>query len=470
MKKISVLVSLFLIILLAGCATYYQKSEKFQGYFQNGQIENALDYLEKNTKFGKGKAKLLYFLDKGVVANLLGKYELSNEYFITADRIIEDYQRNIGLTALTFLSNPTIEPYHHEDFESVLIHYFTTLNFIKTGNYESALVEVRRMNIKLLYINDNRKEKITYKRDAFAHNLMGMIYEADYDKNNAFIAFRNAFEAYDEDYTPNYNVQAPEQLKRDVLRLAYENKFFDELDFYERKFKTQYNPIQHVDHGELIFFWQNGLGPVKVETVISFTVIPGAGGAFAFRNDELGLVFPFPAGNIGKEDQQKLVNTRIVRVAFPKFVERRPVYNTASLAIDGQKYPLELAEDINAIAFQNMKDRMVRELGIALLRVALKQAASEVARKESESLGLALDILGAITEKADTRNWQTLPHSIYYTRISLPAGAHTLQLNSYGKDNVSATREIKVEIKKGEKTFKTFQTLASHNPTRQAAF
>src|SRR5690606_31690146 len=115
---------------------------------------------------------------------------------------------------------------------------------------------------------------------------------------------------------------------------------------------------------------------------------------------------------------------KVIRVAFPKFVERVPVYNKATVAINGQTAQLQLAQDINAIAFSNLKDRMLNEMAEALLRLALKQATEIALRQQNEELGFAMGLVNAITEKADTRNWQTLPHDIYYQRLSLPPGEH----------------------------------------------
>ena len=38
---------------------------------------------------------------------------------------------------------------------------------------------------------------------------MGMIYDASGDKNNAFIAYRNAYEAYENSYGKLFNINTP---------------------------------------------------------------------------------------------------------------------------------------------------------------------------------------------------------------------------------------------------------------------
>ncbi|MBW6499451.1 MAG: hypothetical protein K0B09_13760, partial [Bacteroidales bacterium] len=69
-------------------------------------------------------------------------------------------------------------------------------------------------------------------------------------------------------------------------------------------------------------------------------------------------------------------------------------------------------------------------------------------------------ILGAVTEQADTRNWQTLPHSIHYARMPLPAGENNLELELLNAAQQAARRvPLEVTINAGRTTFRNFHTL-----------
>ena len=46
----------------------------------------------------------------------------------------------------------------------------------------------------------------------FAHLLMGSIYETTGDLNNAFIAYRNAYEVYKRDYVPFFEQESDENV------------------------------------------------------------------------------------------------------------------------------------------------------------------------------------------------------------------------------------------------------------------
>jgi uncharacterized protein len=465
MKSNTILVWIILLTAmlgLSGCMTYYQRQADFQRHFQTGRMEDAARVLENDRKAERRRTRLLHMLDQGVVHHLLQDYAQSNAFFEEAYMLVEDHQTNYMDEALAIVSNPKMTVYRGEEFEWLMIHYYKAMNFIQLGDLDAALVECRRMNIRMDALNDKFRSDNRYSRDAFIHNLMGIIYDASGDYNNAFIAYRNAYNIYEEDYSRLFGVGPPEQLKHDLLRAARRTGFRDQFDYYAQKFDISPEPQPGEGMGELVFFWQNGLGPVKQEWSINFAVVKGAGGQMVFQNEEMGLSFPFASAGNASGD---IGDLRVVRVAFPKFTERKPVYAGARLRGEGVSAKLDKAQDINAIAFKSLEDRMIREMGQALLRLAVKQAAEQSLRKENEGLGALLGLLGAATEQADTRNWQTLPHTIGYTRVQLPEGRHQLSLELLlPSNNVGRTLSLEANIRPGRTTFTQMHTLDARPP------
>lgn len=454
---------LTILLSLSSCATYYQRNAKFQEAFSSGDIEQADRLLDKNDKAAKGRNRLLYFMQKGVVLQMQGKFEESNSYLEQAYTFIEDYKKSFGSEALSLITNPMMKPYTGEDHEKVLIHYYKALNYLQLQQPQLALVEARRLNNRLNVLNDKYDQKKNrYKDDAFAHVLMGIAYEMDKDVNNAFIAYRNAYNTYKESYLTDFGVSVPVQLKEDLLRTAYLNGFRTELDFYEREFNTKY----HHDHkkaGELVFFWHNGLGPVKDEWSINLTVVKGSGGVATFVNEDMGLNFSFPVPE-NSDGSGGLGDLKLVRVAFPKYLQRTPFYNEATLHTNGNVYAVELAENINAIALSVLEDRLLREMGTSLLRLAVKQATEYAARQDNEDMGAVVSLVNALTEKADTRNWQTLPYSISYARLPLQKGENTVQLKTKGPNGSVAGDTFTFEVQPGQTIFHVYSTLDSSAP------
>jgi hypothetical protein len=443
-----------LVIITSSCVTYYQKNETLFNSISNGDYQKANQILSQDKKSIKSNNRLLYFFNRGVTSFMLGNYKESNDYFAQADRYIENYTNQVGYQALALVSNPSVKPYKPEDFESVMIHYYMSLNYLFMNNYEDAIVECRRLNIQLQRINDQyKKDKNRYTEDAFAHNLMGMIYEASGDYNNAFIAYRNAVETYEKVYQPLLGYTSPEALKDAVIRTAYLTGFASDARFYEEKFARTY-ASDTTENGTLVFFWMNGNSPRKSEWSINFVNSGYNDGFVTFADEMTGLTFPIFIGNKPSNEQSSFKDLSFVRVAFPKYISSEPQFKRAAIQTNDTTVSIELGEDINKLAFTCLHDRMVREIANSISRLAAKKALEALARKQNENLGTILSIVNAATEKADTRNWQSLPYSISYARLSLPPGHHTLKLVATG--NSTSEETIEIDIEKGKTKFFVF--------------
>lgn len=466
MKRLQLIVcSLLVVILLPTCATYYQKSYKFQQDFSSGNLEKAQAFLEHNKKAAEKKDRLLYFFDRGVVEQMLGNFEESNTYFEQAYLFSQDFRKSFADDVMSFIANPMLKPYEGEDFELVLLHFYKALNYIQLDDLDAALIETRRINIKLNEINDRYEDKKNrYKEDAFAHHLMGLIYEAKRDHNNAFIAYRNAFNLYEELYSEAFDLETPDQLKKDLLRSAAKNNFRAELEFYENQFDQTYQK-DSAQTGNLIFFWLNGLGPVKSEFSLNLSTVRGDGGFLTFANEQEGFSIPYSEeSSYYSTDPSEFSDLKFVRMAIPKYNTRAPLLNNGVLLVNNQRYTMEAVENVEAIALASLQDRMLREISKSIGRLALKQATELAAREENENLGTLVSLVNAATEKADTRNWQTLPHSIYYQRVSLPEGTHKIEFVSSGTQLPSDTVRFTVNIQADKTVFKTYHSLESAPP------
>jgi len=188
---------LFTAVVFGGCATYYQKNLNLNKAIEQGRFEEANKLLDKDTKTPKNKDRLLYYLNRGYVSWMLNDQNSSIKYLNTSEQIIDDYSRQFGSEALALITNPMMKPYRAEDFETVMVNCFKAINYMQMDNREAAMVECRRINLKLNQLNDKYgNNKNRYKNDAFAQTMMGLLYDANGDYNNAFIAYRNAFTIY----------------------------------------------------------------------------------------------------------------------------------------------------------------------------------------------------------------------------------------------------------------------------------
>ena len=101
-----------------------------------------------------------------------------------------------------------------------------------------------------------------------------------------------------------------------------------------------------------------------------------------------------------------------------------------------------------------MTSALTRQLVKKLTEAGASAAAKELVKNNSKekdenkkkrnadaaalTAGLLVNIFNTATEKADTRNWQSLPAQIQYVRIPLQKGANQLNLQ-LGRNNKTIT-------------------------------
>jgi uncharacterized protein len=447
-----------LLVGLSGCTlpTFYERFYAFNQTISDGNLQAAEEMLEKNeAKLEKGKLRFLFNVNAGLVLSMRGKFKESNAHFEKADLFVEDFQKSVVEGGAALLLNPNLSTYQGEDHEILMINYYKAINYLQMKDFENALVEARRMDLRLQTLSEKYKSDHKYQQDAFIHLLMGLVYDASGEYNNAFIAYRNSLEVYETAYKEMFKFKVPEQLKHDLVRTADLSGLYNERDLYKRKFNIDYtrHPKNHAD---LVILWNNGLGPIKDEWGINFAIVYGSNGWVTFVNKEFGMSFPFYLG-----EDRSLNGLTWIKVVFPKYVERPELFTAALLRYNDESYPLDKIEDINAISFKVLEERMMLELGKSLLRVALKQAAAAQVGKDNEGLGAALSIIGSMSESADTRNWQTLPHSIYYARVPLTEGEHKIKMHLKNVEGAIVEHVIDVNIHQGQTLVFPINTMAT---------
>lgn len=430
-----------MLFFFTSCVTYNQRIADYYSAMRQNNFSAAEATLEKTKILQAKRNRLLYLFEKGKMAHLQKQYDSSNSYFNQADIFMEDGRTSASDLALGNLLNPMMQTYKGEAFERFMLHYYKALNYLYLGRPDDALVEARRISLSNFELQDKTKNDNKYNDDAFSLMMQGIVYEQNGDWNNAFIAYRNSVDLYLKNNNSYYGVPIPEQLKQDLLRAANKTGFTDELGRYEKLMSTTYQKYPDPPGGELVLFWENGLAPVKEEQNFFFALSKDGLGNFAFVDPagSFNIPFNFSSYNINSNDLN-LSDLRSFRVAFPRYVEQPMYYRSATVTLNDQKYSLEQAQNINALAFTTLKERFLKEMGTALARLVVKKLAEIAARPKSddknkdtrEAIALAIQAFNFASEKADTRNWQSLPHTIYYTRIPLQKGTNQLQFNANG--------------------------------------
>lgn len=433
-----------IFIVLSSCKTYYYKQQKFNYYFESqnyAEAEKRYAALEKPN----GHNRLLYLLNLGMLSHLQGKYEQSNQHFEQAYYYTQDYYKNFSADVASIFVGSSVNKYLGNPLEVLLINYYKALNYSLLGQNEKAMVECRRAFNALQYLDDKYVNNNKYQRDPYIYNTIGLIFEAGKEDNMALVCLKRAVDIYQNGNVRQSGVGLPEQLKYDVIRLAQKVGDFTAADNYIKEFGVSYSKVDKPQNcKEVLLFWHNGLGPVKTESNIMFNITNNGGGNLMFVNDDLALNIPVILP-ISSSNSSTLNSLTFIRMALPKYRERYLVYNQGEVVVDSTKNPFYVGQDFNAINKKILKDQFVTNLSQSLIRVTLRQIASMSAAKQNDLLALGINIAGFVMEKSDTRNWQSLPHTAYYTRVYVPQDKSTIQVKLYGADQKQKTVTIKTD-------------------------
>lgn len=434
-------------MLLAGCGPSVNRYLLIDASLRAHDPKGADAIVQRAEKEYGEKSLVLYGMDRGMTLQLAGEYQQSNAMLEQAeDEIDRLYTRRMRTEALAFMTNDTALPYEGDPYEQVLINVLKALNYAILGQWQDALVEARRIDHRLNVLSDRTKEKEAYREDGFARYLSGILYEINGDVNNAFIAYRNAYEIFKAtrawSHTP-----VPSQLPEDLLRTAEALHFTQELAEYrqlfpDRKWETSQS-LQQL--AQVIVISYNGRAPRKED---QFLDLPISLDALQLVLLNRGILQSNRPSNRGVDTVLYGLNGRIVRVALPRLVPQktRMYVDTVSLIQDnGVPVTLntELVHNVTAMADKALAERMPGITVKALARAATKFAMAEAATRGAQQaaggdagpwvgllVGLLTKGLAVASEEADKRSWQTLPDEIHLARVWVPPGRYQVQNQS----------------------------------------
>jgi hypothetical protein len=471
-NKNSLIKKLFILLIFfitASCRSYHDVVIDYHNELAANNYQAAEKELLKSRFLKRTRNQILLYLELGKVLHLQQQYDSSNFYFNKAD-LLMDNKTVVADISTSVLLNEAMTRYKGEDFERVLIHYYKALNYIFLNNNDDALVEAKRINLRLNELNDKKiMDGKRYKSDAMAHTLQGFVYERQNDYNNAFIAYRNAYELYEKSPTLEYmGTTLPQQLKIDLINAAHKSGFYSDRDMYCKKFGLDFNSVKNDAKQELLFIWENGIAPIKEQEDIVLFLVKGVGGDLVFSNKEGTINIPFPLPD-KQNEATKLSDLNVIRIAFPKYTDVPSFYNSLTVKSASTNYLPTVAENVAFIARENLRERFLKELTLTISRIVLKKLAEAELKKENETAGALLGIAGALSEKADTRNWQSLPNTISYTRVPLNAGQNKLVIKLKSANGQETTDTLNYNARPNL-NFINYKTLKHFPPVSTANY
>lgn len=463
-------------LLLGACGPATNRYALIEESLRAGDAQRADAIVEEAYKDYGAKSQVLYRMDRGMTLHLARRYEESTAVFDKAEQEVEQlYTRRITTEAKAFLYNDTELPFEGAAYEQVMLNVLKALNYAVSGNLQDALVEARRVDHRLNVLADRVGDKPdAYKDDGLARYLSGVLYEAAGELNDAFIAYRKAYDAYLAAHAWS-RTPTPPMLRTDLLRITDALHLTDEHAQYRQAFAdTPWQPEANLHQlAQVVVISYNGRSPRKEDQFIDLPI----------SLDALRLVLLTKAA-IGPQSNTREaraaeslfygLNGRIVRVALPRLIPQKTAvaYEQVSLIGTEGSYnvPSELIQDLSALAAKHFSDQYNSLAVKAVARAAIKYAAAEgfargaraaAGRDAGPLVGLLVGSLAKAlaisTEEADKRVWQTLPDEIQIARLWVPPGSYELRVRSIGKSGSPIGREIvhSVTLQSGETKFFT---------------
>lgn len=398
----------FFFLFLVACATYQGKVDHARSLLEDGRFSEALSQLKKLAD-EPSKDQLIYLLDYATALQVSGDYKESNKYFLIADKFadIQDYT-SLSLETGSLLTSEEMVQYKGEDYEVVLINAMAAINYLNLGDLENAMVEVRRLNEKLRRFRLEAKRNFT--DNPLALYLSAIIYEANQNWDDAAIAYEQVY-AVNPDYPP---------LREDLIRSNLRARRFDAVKKWKLMFPDVVEKPEWTDRtrGEVIVIYQQGWGPRK-----------------GFRRDNMRYPAMYPIWSVRTNDA-------------PELFQLKNKIESAPILFSGN----EVLFNVDQVAVQSLEDQYAALVARRLGGVIAKEIVAERIRRENQLLGdLALIAMYA-ADRADLRQWSTLPKNFIIYRANIPAGDYKIRLHADRPETTLTVKSGK-KIFLGERTF-----------------
>jgi hypothetical protein len=398
---------LYLLIVLAwvlsGCATYQSKVQEARNLLSQDKPADAAKLLQPLAE-KQNDDQLVYMLDYATALQDAANYKESAKIFGQAEKIadIQDYHSVSRIAGSLLLSQELVQ-YKGDNFEKVLINGMNSVNYLMMNELDDALVEVRRLNEKLHKFKYEGKKN--YEQNPYAFYLSAVIWEAGKKWDDAYIDYKNTY-----DLVPTYP-----PLHEDLVRSAIRAQRPDDVKTWLAKFPEVKVKPEWKDPtvGELVFIYQQGWGPRKYPR-------PGA------------TTFPklFPVTSSTQRAE--------VEVVDDKSTSTQRIFNVQDVAI------------------KTLDDDFAALVAMRVAGVATKAVVADQVRQKNGLLGDLTFLALSAADRADLRQWSTLPQSFQVARVYLKGGNHKVRVHGlgYGETRTGEDMpETEINIRPGEKSF-----------------
>lgn len=421
------------LFFLGSCASVMTMNEQYRemdDLLEKRDFAQASSIIEtaKEEELYQEKDKVLYYLDIGMLNYYDEAYTESIDHLTTAEYAIEElYTKSIGKAIASGLLNDNALDYFGEDYEDLYLNIFKALSYIKLSNYDGAMVELRRVNIKLNLLEDKYRQILDqynsgedaeseltplesrFHNDVLARYLSLLLYREENDYDGARIDSEKINDAF-EQQTHLYQFDKPK-----LPELEYVNRTLLNFVAFTGRSPAKLAHTIYIDSGHnIVFLTYAGEDDSYVNRLIGFhtIIMPGVQPGFHFKFE------------------------------LPYLSMRGSDVTSIRVFIDGAEAgELELTENMELIAEDTFKLKQPWVVGKTVTRTVTKGIVKELSKDAVNDAsdnsifgllaGILMDVAVDATENADTRLSQFFPAYAYTGELELTPGNYEIELVYY---------------------------------------
>ena len=421
-RSLRALVSALVLALgLTGCAAFRSYDRELTGtlnYAMAGNVDGAIKTLDSNN--ASNDRDLLYYLELGMLQRLGNRYPDSQKTWTAANMRMQaedslSQVSNLVRGGSSYLLSDKLRTYEGYDYEKVMLLTYIALNHLALGDYENARGAIKQTHELEAVIAEQRAKQLAEVQDEAKKRgartsfkeLNG--YPVQSIDNPEVNALMNSYQSALSHYLAGFVYEALGELSLAAPGYRLANELHPGVPLLEDALSGLEERLHAPDDGkvDVLFLVASGTAPAIHSQQFNLPVLSG------YRWVLVPISFP---------------------VIAPSAWAPRPT----ALAVDGARsVPLAAITSVDLMARRRLKDDMPS----IMLRASVRAAASAVAQVQTQrsadrgnnAAGLAALVvtLGSVLmNSADDRTWRTLPSDISIARARLPAGVHSVTIQT----------------------------------------
>jgi uncharacterized protein len=421
-RSLRALVSALVLALgLTGCAAFRSYDRELTGtlnYAMAGNVDGAIKTLDSNN--ASNDRDLLYYLELGMLQRLGNRYPDSQKTWTAANMRMQAEDSLSQVSSLvrggsSYLLSDKLRTYEGYDYEKVMLLTYIALNHLALGDYENARVAIKQTHELEAVIAEQRAKQLAEVQDEAKKRgartsfkeLNG--YPVQSIDNPEVNALMNSYQSALSHYLAGFIYEALGELSLAAPGYRLANELHPGVPLLEDALSGLEERLHAPDDGkvDVLFLVASGTAPAIHSQQFNLPVLSG-------------------------------YRWVLVPISFPVIAPTAWAPRPTALAVDGvRSVPLAAITSVDLMARRRLKDDMPS----IMLRASVRAAASAVAQVQTQrsadrgnnAAGLAALVvtLGSVLmNSADDRTWRTLPSDISIARARLPAGVHSVTIQT----------------------------------------